>query len=107
MAIYRGGERLIKEASAREADINVSGTLSLTNQRLIFERVEGLFSKKRSTHFDIALDYIRGVATEGFFSKSLTVEISDGGEFVQYKFSIPGAEEWEAEIRTAVQQYDD
>ncbi len=130
MAIFRGNEQLIKEGKCKTVidGRKLNGRLSLTSERLMFEKEEGLFSKSRTTELQISLGLVSRVEVEGLVSKGVrieatwieqdyrtgfrddTISVSDSGaELVtrrnmNYVFRVSEAEQWASDIRRAVQQ---
>ena len=130
MAIFRGNEQFIKEGKCKTVidGRKLNGRLSLTNERLMFEKEEGLFSKSRTTELQISLGLVSRVEVEGMVFKSVRVEatwieqdygtryglgsgsVSDSGadlvtrRNVNYVFQVSEAEQWASDIRRAVQQ---
>jgi hypothetical protein len=105
MALLKAGERLIMEGAASESmQTNAKGTLTLTNHKITFEKVEGLISKKKNIEFEVPLSSIANIGVEGLISKKLVIEISWSGTLKKYQFSLSDAKEWDASIRSAIQQ---
>jgi len=111
--ILKQGEFVLKEAKAKETlYYQTRGFLTLTNSRLVFEKVYGMFGNKKEILWSTPLSDIQKVDLEGLFSKSLVIEISWLTEehvrgISKYKFSISEARDWESAIREAVHWYCD
>jgi hypothetical protein len=105
MVLLISGERLILESKTKEtSQYNSSGKLTLTNFKLTFEKIEGLISKKSSIVFEVPLSSIKNVGVEGLITKKLTVQVSWGGRLEKCLFSVDNAKDWDAAIRSAIQQ---
>ena len=91
------GEKLILEEDCSEGKLG-NGILSLTNQRIIFEKTEGnlttLNKKMGNVLLNSSLDKISKVNSEGFILTKVVVEISDS----KYKFSVFNTGKWAKEI---------
>ena len=107
MVEQRSGEKLIKQEDCSEDKIG-SGYLTLTNQRLIFEKGEArmlTFSRKiKEVALDIPLDKIINARTEGFLAKKVVVEVSEPSGTV-YKFGVLGTGKWRDVINVAVKSH--
>ena len=92
------GEKLVLEEDCSEVKLG-SGILSLTNQRIIFEKTEGnlttLNKKIGNALLNSTLDKVGNVIHEGFLTK-LVVQIGDS----KYKFSVFNNKKWAKEIET-------
>ena len=93
------GEELVLEEDCSEAKLG-SGILSLTNQRIIFEKTEGnlttLNKKIGSVLLNSTLDKLGKVSSEGLILTKVVVEIGDS----KYKFSVFNSKKWAKEIET-------
>ncbi|TLX84463.1 MAG: hypothetical protein E6L04_06915 [Thaumarchaeota archaeon] len=93
------GEKLVLEEDCSEVKLG-SGILSLTNQRIIFEKTEGnlttLNKKMGNVLLNTTLDRVSKVNSEGFILTKVVVEISDS----KYKFSVFSSQKWAKEIET-------
>ena len=93
------GEKLVLEEDCSEVKLG-SGFLSLTNQRIIFEKTEGnlttLNKKMGNVLLNTALDKVSKVNSEGFILTKVVVEIGD----TKYKFSVFSSQKWAKEIET-------
>jgi len=91
------GEKLILEEDCSEVKFG-SGILSLTSQRIIFEKTEGnlttLNKKLGSTLLNEPLDKVGNVHPEGFILTKVVVEIGSS----KYKFSVFNSKKWAKEI---------
>ena len=91
------GEKLILEEDCSEGKLG-NGILSLTNQRIIFEKTEGnlttLNKKIGNVLLNSSLDKVGKVNSEGFILTKVVVEISDS----KYKFSVFSSGKWAKEI---------
>jgi hypothetical protein len=92
------GEKLILEEDCAENKLG-NGILSLTNQRLIFEKTEGqlatLSKKVGQLLLNVPLNKIHSVKSEGIILTKVVV-ITDDQE---YKFSVFNSGKWAKEIR--------
>jgi hypothetical protein len=92
------GEKLIDEEDCAENRLG-NGILTLTNQRLIFEKTEGqlatLSKKVGKLMLDIPLNRIKAVKSEGIILTRVVI-ITDHDE---YKFSVLSSGKWSKEIR--------
>ena len=99
----RNGEKRILQEDCAEDKLR-NGILTLTNQRLIFEKTEGrmvVLSKKiGEVVLDVSLDKISSVKAEGFLLKKVTIVVDQK----QYKFGVFNNSEWVKSIQK--QQYD-
>ena len=97
----RPGEMLIIQEDCAEDKLK-SGILTLTNQRLIFEKTEGrmttLSKKTEEVLLDIPLEKISVSKSEGFIIAKVVVELSDR----TYKFGVLNTGHWAKEIMTQV-----
>jgi hypothetical protein len=93
------GEKLILEEDCSEVKLG-SGILSLTNQRIIFEKTEGnlatLNKKMGNVLLNATLDKVGNVNSEGFILTKVVVEVTDS----KYKFSVFNTQKWAKEIET-------
>ena len=93
------GEKLVLEEDCSEVKLG-SGILSLTNQRIIFEKTEGNLStlnkKMGNVLLNTTLDRVSKVNSEGFILTKVVVEIGD----TKYKFSVFSSQKWAKEIET-------
>jgi hypothetical protein len=99
----RSGEKRILQEDCAEDKLK-NGILTLTNQRLIFEKTEGrmvVLSKKiGEAVLDVPLDKISSVKAEGILLKKVTIVVDQK----QYKFGVFNNNEWVKSIQK--QQYD-
>jgi hypothetical protein len=99
----RSGEKRILQEDCAEDKLK-NGILTLTNQRLIFEKTEGrmmvLSKKTGEVVLDVPLDKISSVKAEGFLLKKVTIVVDQK----QYKFGVFNNSEWVKPIQK--QQYD-
>ena len=93
------GEKLVLEEDCSEVKLG-SGILSLTNQRIIFEKTEGnlttLNKKIGNAVLNTTLDKVGNVNAEGFILTKVVVQIDDS----KYKFSVFSSKKWAKEIET-------
>ena len=93
------GEKLVLEEDCSEVKLG-SGILSLTNQRIIFEKTEGnlttLNKKIGNAILNSTLDKVGNVNPEGFILTKVVVQIGDS----KYKFSVFNSKKWAKEIET-------
>jgi len=78
MPILRAGEDMLLQSHAVEEatyhGIGGGGVLILTNQRIIFEKQLGLFSKRMETEFTVSIRKIHHAWVEGLVRKRLGIE---------------------------------
>jgi hypothetical protein len=100
----RPGERLILQEDCAEDKLK-NGILTLTNQRLIFEKTEGrmttLSKKTEEVLLDIPLSQIEDSKTEGFIVAKVVVHVV-GSRL--YKFGVLNTGHWAREIMTQVKK---
>ena len=93
------GEKLVLEEDCSEVKLG-SGILSLTNQRIIFEKTEGnlttLNKKIGNVLLNVALDKVGNVNAEGFILTKVVVQIDNS----KYKFSVFNNKKWAKEIQS-------
>ncbi|HEY7695387.1 MAG TPA: hypothetical protein VH797_04750 [Nitrososphaeraceae archaeon] len=91
------GEKLVLEEDCSEVKLG-SGILSLTNQRIIFEKTEGnlttLNKKTGNALLNVTLDKVGNVSAEGFILTKVVVQIDNS----KYKFSVFNSKKWSKEI---------
>lgn len=91
------GEKLVLEEDCSEVKLG-SGILSLTNQRIIFEKTEGnlttLNKRVGNAILNSTLDNVDDVHHEGFILTKVVVEMRDS----KYKFSVFNSKKWVKEI---------
>lgn len=99
----RSGEKRILQEDCAEDKLK-NGILTLTNQRLIFEKTEGrmvvLSKKTGEVVLEVPLDKISSVKAEGLLLKKVTIVVDQK----QYKFGVFNNSEWVKSILK--QQYD-
>lgn len=99
----RAGEKLIIQEDCAEDKLK-NGILTLTNQRLIFEKTEGrmttLSKKTEEVLLDIPLTIISASRSEGFIIAKVVVELDDHS----YKFGVLNTGHWAKEIMTQVNE---
>ena len=94
----RKGEKLILQEDCAEDRLK-NGLLTLTNQRIFFEKTEGTLAtlSKRTDELllDIPLNEIKESKTEGFLLKKVVI-ITIHGDV--YKFGVLNNSRWAKEI---------
>jgi hypothetical protein len=97
----RKGEKLIIQEDCSEDSLR-NGLLTLTNQRIFFEKTEGTLAtlSKRTGKLllDISLDEIKESKSEGFLLKKVVI-ITKHGDI--YKFGVLNNAKWAKEIEKA------
>ena len=92
------GEKLVLEEDCSEVKLG-SGILSLTNQRIIFEKTEGnlttLNKKIGNALLNVTLDKVGNVNAEGFILTKVVVQIDNS----KYKFSVFNSKKWSKEVQ--------
>lgn len=88
------------ESRTVEKSAGGSGTLYLTNQRIIFEKAGGFLSKKTEIILTSGLGNIMDVHLEGMFGKKLAIQFRD---LEKRKFGVDTPEEWEKAVKSAIQ----
>jgi len=117
MVLLLKGETIIQQGRGRIFDSNgqpvkLDGELYLTNMRIIFEREEGFFSKKRDIFLNFSIDSLNNVGVESKFLSGnyLTLQFKYvleervrqiEGQVSYYKTSIAiqDPSSWEEKIR--------
>lgn len=104
MVLLKPGEKLLLQDNA-SLEGRGSGTLILTNTRVVFEVTTGLISKKTEIAVILPLGTIEDVRVEGLIGKKLVIQGSDErkGTIERYKFSVPNPSAWEVAVKSAVQ----
>jgi hypothetical protein len=94
----KNGEKMILQEDCAEDKLR-NGILTLTTQRLIFEKTEGrmvLLSKKTGdVILDIPLDKISSVKAEGLLIKKVTIIV----DHTLYKFGVFNNSKWAKAIQ--------
>jgi hypothetical protein len=97
----RQGEKTILQEDCAEDKLK-NGILTLTNQRVIFEKTEGkVATLSKSTGdvlLDIPLDKISSASTEGFIIKKVVISMHDR----TYKFGVFNTGKWAREIKNQI-----
>lgn len=97
----RPGEKKILQEDCAEDKLK-NGILTLTNQRILFEKTEGsiatLSKKTGEVILDISLDNISSVKAEGFLIKKVVIIVADK----QYKFGVFSAGKWAKAIEEQI-----
>lgn len=95
----RKGEKLILQEDCSEDHLK-NGLLTLTNQRILFEKTEGTLAtlSKRTEELllDISLNEIKESKTEGFLIKKVVITTIHGDT---YKFGVLNNSKWAKEIK--------
>ena len=95
----RKGEKLVLQEDCYEDNLK-NGLLTLTNQRLLFEKTEGTLAtlSKRTEELllDIPLVDIKATKAEGFLLKKLVVITIQNSI---YKFGVLSNSKWAKEIQ--------
>jgi hypothetical protein len=92
-------ERQVLVETCRHKD--VFGNLFLTNKRLIFEHVSGIFTKRVYVTLDLPLEGVSSVTAEGTIGKKLVVYAKSGfvSDFpVRLDFSVRDPKQWQGLI---------
>lgn len=94
----RKGEKLILQEDCAEDKLK-NGILTLTNQRIIFEKTEGtlatLSKQTGKLLLDLPLDQIADCRTEGFIIKKVVITTLNNEI---YKFGVFSNSKWTREI---------
>lgn len=97
------GEKLINEEDCSESKLG-NGILSLTNQRLIFEKTEGqlatLSKRMGKLLLNIPLNKINFAKSEGIILTKVVISTDDQ----QYKFSVFNSGKWAKQIQTQIKR---
>jgi Bacterial PH domain len=97
----RPGEKKILQEDCAEDKLR-NGILTLTNQRIIFERTQArmvtLSKKTEEVLLDIPLDKICSVKTEGFIIKKVVITLGDK----MYKFGVFNSGKWTKAIKEQI-----
>ena len=93
----RQGERMILQEDCAEDKLK-NGILSLTNQRIIFEKTEGqmatLTKKRGEILIDVPLKEIKSTRKEGRIIKKIVIEMDNN----IYKFGVFDTRKWEKTV---------
>ena len=97
----RQGEKTILQEDCAEDKLK-NGILTLTNQRIIFEKTEGkIATLSKSTGdvlLDIPLDKISSVFAEGLIIKKVVISAGDR----TYKFGVFNTGKWAREVKNQI-----
>ena len=97
----RPGEKKILQEDCAEDKLR-NGILTLTNQRIIFERTQArivtLSKKTEEVLLDIPLDKIYSVKAEGFIIKKVVITVDDK----TYKFGVLNSGKWTKAIKEQI-----
>ena len=102
MPLLEHDEKTILVETARHKD--TFGNLFLTNKRLIFEHVSGLFSKRVYVTLDLPLEGISNVSVEGTFKKKVVVHAKKGfvSSFpIHLEFIVKDPLQWQSKIMSS------
>jgi len=102
MPLLEHDEKTILVETARHKD--TFGNLFLTNKRLIFEHVSGLFSKRVYVTLDLPLEGISDVSVEGTFKKKVVVHAKKGfvSSFpIHLEFIVNDPLQWQSKIMSS------
>jgi len=104
MVLLKPGEKVLLEEKA-SGEAYGSGTLTLTDARVVFERTTGLISKKTEIVLILPLHTVEDVRVEGLIGKKLVIQGSDErtGRISKWKFGVPNPSGWEMSIKSAIQ----
>jgi hypothetical protein len=99
--VLREGEKVVFQEDCAEDDLK-SGVLTLTSQRLLFEKTEGkmttLWKEAGDLILNIDLDKISNVEARGFLIAKVVISV---GEYI-YKFGVFNPGKWERLIRKQI-----
>jgi hypothetical protein len=99
--VLREGEKVVFQEDCAEDDLK-SGVLTLTNQRLLFEKTEGkmttLWKEAGDLILNIDLANILNVEARGFLIAKVVISV---GEYT-YKFGVLNPGKWEKLIRKQI-----
>jgi hypothetical protein len=102
--VLRDGEEVLHQEDCAEDRLK-SGILTLTNQRLLFEKTEGkmatLWKEPGDLLLDIDLTKISGVEARGFLIAKVAVSVGQQN----YKFGVLNPGRWEKLIRRQVASF--
>ena len=101
----REGERRILQEDCAEDKLK-NGILTLTNQRIIFEKTEGkmatLSKKVEGVLLDLPLNKISSVKSEGFIIKKVVINTKEGKSL---KFGVFNIGKWVKLIEEQMESY--
>jgi hypothetical protein len=101
----RRDEKLILQEDCSEDNLK-NGLLTLTNQRVFFEKTEGTLAtlSKRTGELilDIPLNEIKESKAEGFLLKKAVIVTINGDV---YKFGVLNNSKWAKEIQKSITQF--
>ena len=99
------GENIIMQEDCGEDKLG-SGYLTLTNQRLIFQKGEArvltLSKKMTEVVLEVPLNKIKIVKTEGLLAKKVVMEVSEESGSKLYKFGVFSPGKWRDAIEDGV-----
>ncbi|MEM3084363.1 MAG: hypothetical protein QXU32_08725 [Nitrososphaerales archaeon] len=99
------GEKVIMQEDCGEDKLG-AGYLTLTNQRLIFQKGEArmltLSRKVTEVAMEVPLQMIKSVRTEGWLAKKVVVEVREGTGGKLYKFGVFSPRKWRDAIEDAM-----
>jgi hypothetical protein len=99
--VFREGEKIIVQEDCAE-DCLKNGILTLTSQRILFEKTEGkmatFWKEAGDLLLDIDLTKISNVKAHGFLIAKITIGV---GEHI-YKFGVFNPGKWEKLIRKQI-----
>ena len=99
--VLREGEKVVFQEDCAEDDLK-SGVLTLTSQRLLFEKTEGkmttLWKEAGDLILNIDLHKISNVEARGFLIAKVVISV---GEYI-YKFGVLNTGKWEKLIRKQI-----
>ena len=97
----RTGEKLILQEDCSEDRLR-NGILTLTNQRIIFEKTSGklatLSKKLEGVALDVPLQSIKSIKKEGFIVTKVVISVDDS----IFKFSVFNSNKWAQEIKRQI-----
>jgi len=104
MVESEAGEKIIMQEDCGEDNVG-TGYLTLTNQRLIFQKGEArmltLSKKVTEVVLEAPLNKIKNVRTEGWLAKKVVVEVEGNGSKL-YKFGVFSPGKWRDAIENAI-----
>ncbi len=108
MVEQKEGEKIIMQEDCGEDKLG-SGYLTLTNQRLIFQkgkvRMLTLSKKLNEVVLEVPIHNIKHVKTEGWLAKKVVIEVSGDVGSELYKFGVFSSGKWRNTIDDAMKTF--
>ena len=110
MIRVKPGEKRLKQEDCNEDELG-TGILTLTNQRIAFDkrksRIADSSTKMGETVLDVPLNELLDVWKEGRFIKKICIKTKTGDGEKSYKFGVFGTGSWLEDIQDAIEDAKD